>query len=310
LNIVFFGSSDFAIPTLQAMAAAKLSPMLVVTKPDAPRGRGKKIYPADVRIGAEELGMKVAQPEDVNAKEFLDQLRKLKPDVGVVVSFGVILGQELIDLPKKGCINAHASLLPKFRGAAPIEHAIRAGEKETGITIMRIVPELDAGDVLLMDKTPISPRENAGQLRERLATMAGASIVDALKRIKAGKDAYVPQDHTKATRAPKLEKEHGQIVWTKPAEDIDLLVRAFTPRPGAQTRLGSKRYIVLEGLVEEDHYGLGDPGRILSAGEEGIRVCTGKALYRIVRIKPENGRNMSAGEFVRGHPMSPDARLG
>jgi methionyl-tRNA formyltransferase len=310
LKTVFFGSSDFAIPTLQALQAAKLAPDLVVTKPDAPRGRGRKIYAAEVRLAAEELGLECVQPEDVHAAEFLGELGKLEPDLAIVVSYGTKFKPELLALPRKGCINAHASLLPRYRGAAPIQHALRAGDKETGITIIRMNEEMDAGDILLQRETTIGARENAGQLRERLAAMAGDVMVEAVKVIKSGKEKYAPQDPRKATKAPAIEKQDGVVSWKLPATEIDLLVRAMTPKPGAQTRLGAKRFIVMEGEVEQDLYGLGVPGGIQSAGEEGIRVCTGKDLYRITRIKPENGRNMTAGEFVRGHPLPPDARFG
>lgn len=310
LKIVFFGSSDFALPSLRALAAAGMAPALVVTKPDAPRGRGRKIYPSEVRLGAEELGLAVAQPADVHAPESLERLHELQPDVGVVVSYGVILRPELIALPRHGMLNAHASLLPLYRGAAPIQRAILTGERETGVTIMRIVPELDAGDVLLVERTPIGPRENAGELRERLAELSGRALVKALQILAAGKAKFVPQDHKLATLAPKVEKHHGVIPWRLPALEIDRLVRAMTPKPGAQTRLGARRFIVMAGEVEPDNYGMGMPGAIQSAGEEGIRVCTGKDLFRITRIKPENGRNMTAGEFVRGHPLPPDARFG
>ena len=310
MKIVFFGSSDFAIPSLAALKEAGLAPDLVVTKPDAPRGRGKKIYEAELKEGADELGLECVQPPDVHAPEFIKKLKALKPDVLVVVSYGVILQPELITLPKRATINAHASLLPLYRGAAPVQRAILEGKKETGITVMRIVDQLDAGDVMLADKLPIDPKENAGQLRTRLAQLAGKSLVKALQLIDAGKEHWTPQDHAKASHAPKVLKEHGLIDWKQPAEKIALLVRAMTPKPGAQTRLGSKRYIVIEGEVEADLYGLGVPGLIQSGGEEGIRVCTGKDLYRITRIKPENGRNMSSGEFVRGHPLAPDARFG
>lgn len=280
-----------------------------MTKPDAPRGRGRKIYPAELRLEAEELGLPFAQPEDVHDLAFLDRLREIGPDVGVVVSYGVILQKELIDLPVHGCINAHASLLPAYRGAAPIEHCLREGCEETGITIMRIVEELDAGDIVLQEKTAIGPRETAGQLRTRLAELSGKVLVTALGEIVNGGVTYTPQDASKATHAPKIHKPDGVIDWTKTAVEIDRLVRAMTPKPGAQTRLGAKRFIIMEGEVEEDLYGMGMPGGILSAGEEGIRVCTGKELLRITRIKPDNGRNMTAGEFVRGHPLPPDARF-
>lgn len=310
MRIVFFGSSDFAIPSLQALKEGGFAPTLVVTKPDAPRGRGRKIYDSEVKLAAEELGLPFAQPVDPHGEEFLAQLAALKPDLGVVVSYGVILKDELLGLPPKGLINAHASLLPRYRGAAPIQRAIRAGEASTGVTIMRIVQELDAGDMLLQQATPIGATENAGALRERLADLSGKALLEALALIKAGKDKYTPQDPKLATYAPKVEKEHGLIDWRLPAKEVDLLVRAMTPKPGAQTRLGNKRFIVMEGTVEQDLYGMGIPGGLQSSGEEGIRVCTGKDLYRITRIKPDNGRNMTAGEFVRGHHIAPDARFG
>lgn len=310
LRIVFFGSSDFAIPSLEALKEGGHAPELVVTKPDAPRGRGRKIYDSEVKLAASELGLPFAQPDDPHAPEFLDRLRSLEPDLGIVVSYGVILKRELLDLPKKGNLNAHASLLPLFRGAAPIQHAIRQGHTETGVTIIRLVEALDAGDMLLQERTPIGPQENAGALRERLAKLAGKALVRAIAAIEKGGETWTPQDESKVTWAPKVEKEHGVINWKKPAKDIDLLVRAMTPKPGAQTRLGSKRFIVMEGTVEQDLYGMGIPGGLQSSGEEGIRVCTGKDLYRITRIKPDNGRNMTAGEFVRGHHIAPDARFG
>lgn len=310
MRIVFFGSSDFAIPSLQALKEGGFAPDLVVTKPDAPRGRGRKIYDSEVKLAAEELGLPFAQPDDPHAEDFLAKLKALKPDLGVVVSYGVILKPELLGLPAKGLINAHASLLPRYRGAAPIQRAIRAGESTTGVTIMRIVQELDAGDMLLQHSTPIGATEHAGALRERLAELSGKALVEALGLIQKGKDQYTPQDAKLATHAPKVEKEHGVIDWRLPAKEIDLLVRAMTPKPGAQTRLGNKRFIVMEGTVEQDLYGMGIPGALQSSGEEGIRVVTGKDLYRITRIKPDNGRNMTAGEFVRGHHIAPDARFG
>jgi methionyl-tRNA formyltransferase len=310
LKIVFFGSSDFALPTLRALKEASFAPEVVVTKPDSPRGRGRKIYPAEVRLEAEELKLRCEQPDDVNSPEFIAALQKRQPDVAVVVSFGAKFVPELLAVPKLGCINAHASLLPLYRGAAPIQHAIRDGQTKTGISIMRMNEELDAGDVMLQEETAIEPRETAGQLRERMADLAGKTVVQAMKLLAAGKAKFKPQDPDKATRAPSVQKPDGVISWRLPAQQIDLLVRAMTPKPGAQTRLGAKRYIVMEGEIEQDLYGLGVPGLVQSAGEEGIRVCTGKDLYRIIRIKPENGRNMTAGEFVRGHVIPPDARFG
>ena len=310
MRIVFFGTGDFAIPSLKALKENGLSPDLVVTKPDAPRGRGRKIYDAEVKLAANALELPCAQPVDPHDPEFYERLQALKPDVGVVISYGVILKQEMLDLPTHGMINAHASLLPLYRGAAPIQRCMREGHQETGISVMKITEKLDAGDVILVEKTDIGATETAGQLRVRLAELSGKALVAALVAIRDGKASYTPQDHSKASYAPKIEKEHGVIDWTLPAAEVDLLVRSMTPKPGAQTRLGNKRFIVMEGTVEQDLYGMGIPGALQSSGEEGIRVCTGKDLYRITRIKPDNGRNMTAGEFVRGHQIAPDARFG
>jgi methionyl-tRNA formyltransferase len=308
LRIVFFGSSDFAIPSLKALKEGGFSPDLVVTKPDAPRGRGRKIYEAEVKLAALDLELTCDQPLDPHDPEFLAKLKELQPDIGVVISYGVILTPEMLAIPKHGMINAHASILPLYRGAAPVQRVIRDGHPETGVTVMKIADKLDAGDVILTETTPIGATENSGQLRVRLADLSGTALVKALTVIKDGTATYTPQDHSKATYAPKVEKEHGVIDWKLPAIEVDLLVRSMTPKPGAQTRLGNKRFIVIEGQVEQDLYGMGIPGGLQSSGEEGIRVCTGKDLYRITRIKPDNGRNMTAGEFVRGHHIAPDAR--
>lgn len=310
MRIVFFGTGDFAIPSLKALKEGGLSPELVVTKPDAPRGRGRKIYDAEVKLAANELELPCAQPADPHDPEFLEQVRALEPDVGVVISYGVILKPELMGIPSHGMINAHASLLPLYRGAAPIQRCLRDGHQETGVTVMKIADKLDAGDVMLTEKTEIGGTETAGKLRGRLAELSGEALVKAIHQLADGTATYTPQDHDKASYAPKIEKEHGVIDWSLPAVEVDLLVRAMTPKPGAQTRLGNKRFIVMEGTVEQDLYGMGIPGGLQSSGEEGIRVCTGKDLYRITRIKPDNGRNMTAGEFVRGHQIAPDARFG
>ncbi|MEM7203809.1 MAG: methionyl-tRNA formyltransferase [Planctomycetota bacterium] len=310
MKIVFFGSSDFARPALRVLTEAGLAPTLVVTKPDAPRGRGRKIYPAEVKLEAEDLKLTYEQPEDPNAPDFVAKLAAEKFDLGVVISYGVIMSEALFAAPAKGCINAHASLLPLYRGAAPIQHCLKDGHTKTGISVMRIAEKLDAGAVMLQEETEIGDRENAGELRARLAELSGKTLVKALKLIDAGKEKWVEQDHDGATWARMIEKVDGVIDWTKPATEIDLLVRAMNPKPGAQTRLNARRFIVIQGEVEQDLYGAGVAGLIQTAGEEGIRVCTGKDLYRIIRIKPENGRNMTAGEWVRGHPVQPDARFG
>jgi methionyl-tRNA formyltransferase len=311
VNLIFFGTEDFPVASLKALVEAGLSPSLVVTKPDAPRGRGRKIYPQKMRLVAEDLELPCEQPESPLDPEFMEKLRALEPDLFVVVSYGVILSEEFLAIPSSGrCINVHASLLPRHRGAAPVHQAILSGDETTGISIMQIEKALDSGPVMLKKETPIDPRENSGQLFTRLADLGGEALVEALQILVKNEAEFVQQDHSLATRAPKLVKEDGHIDWKKSALEIDQLVRAFTPKPGSRTRFGPKRLIVLEGRIEEDNFGLGVPGGILTSGEEGIRVSTGSGIYRILRLKPENGRNMTAGEFARGHFIPPDARMG
>lgn len=310
MKTVFLGTDDFPVPTLKALAEAGLAPDLVVTKPDAPRGRGRKIYPQKVRLVAEELGIDCEQPEDVLAPDFLERLRSFAPDLILVVSFGRILSEEFLAIPSKYCLNVHGSLLPKYRGAAPVAHAVLAGDPTTGICVQRIAPKLDTGPLLHCVETEIGKNEHAGELYNRLAALAGDALVTALGMVKDGKDDFVDQDDALATRAPKLKKEDGYVNWEQEAVEIDRLVRGFTPKPGARTRFGPRKLILLEGRLEDDNFGLGMPGGVMTAGEEGIRVCTGKGIYRILRLKPENGRNMTAGEFVRGHNFPPDARFG
>ncbi|MFQ5506278.1 MAG: methionyl-tRNA formyltransferase [Planctomycetota bacterium] len=310
MKIVFLGSDDFPVPALRALTERGFAPDLVVTRPDAPRGRGRKIYPQKIRLVAEELGLECAQPEDVLDPAFMDSLRALAPDLVLVVSYGRILSEEFLEIPSRFCLNVHASLLPRYRGAAPIQHAIWSGDEETGVTVMRIEPTLDTGPILLVHRTPVGAEENAGELFARLSVLSGEALVEAIHQTEQAKVSFTPQDHSKASKAPKLTKEQGHISWTQSALEIDRQVRAFTPAPGARTRLGPRRLIILKGTLEEDNFGLGLPGRIMTAGEEGIRVCTGKDIFRILRLKPENGRNMSAGEFVRGHSLPPDTRLG
>ncbi len=310
LKTVFLGTDDFPIPALRALSEADLAPDLVVTKPDAPRGRGRKIYPQKVRLVAEELGLSCEQPEDCLAEGYLQRLRELAPDLILVVSFGRILNQNFLDIPSKYCLNVHGSLLPRHRGAAPVHQALLQGDETTGVTVQKIALKLDTGPILHVKETPIAPHENSGELYTRLSELSAQALVEALQIIESGKESFRDQDESEASYAPKLIKEDGHIDWKQPAEAIDRLVRAFTPKPAARTRFGPKKLIIEEGRIEEDNFGLNRPGAVLTAGEEGIRITTGEGLYRVLRLKPENGRKMTAGEFVRGHTIPPDAVFG
>lgn len=310
VKTVFLGTDDFPVPSLKALVESGRAPALVVSKPDGPRGRGRKIYPQKMRLVAEELGIECAQPGDVMDPEFMAKLRELAPDVIFVVSYGQILTEEFLAIPSKYCLNVHGSLLPRFRGASPVPHAILEGDEKTGVTVMKIEPTLDTGPILHLKETEIGKTENSGELFNRLATLGGEALVEACELIEQGKDEFRTQDDSLATKATKLKKEDGFINWENTAVEIDRLVRAFTPTPGSRTRFGPRKLIVLQGALEDDNFGLGMPGGVMTAGEEGIRICTGAGIYRILRLKPENGRNMTAGEFVRGHQMPPDARFG
>ncbi len=310
VKTVFIGTDDFPVPALRALNEAGLAPTLVVTKPDAPKGRGRKIYPQKMRLVAEELEIPCEQPEDCLAAEYMERLRELGADLFLVVSFGRILTQEFLDIPSKYCLNVHGSLLPRFRGAAPVHQAILQGDEVTGVTVQKIELKLDTGPILLKKETKIDPHEHSGMLFTRLAELGGEALVEAVQMIEAGKDSFEAQDESLACHAPKLIKEDGHINWKSSAVEIDRLVRAFTPKPAARTRFGTRKLIVEEGRIEEDMFGLREPGAVLTAGEEGIRITTGDGIYRILRLKPENGRKMTAGEFVRGHQIPPDARFG
>ncbi|HMQ22782.1 MAG TPA: methionyl-tRNA formyltransferase, partial [Planctomycetota bacterium] len=221
MKTVFLGTDDFPIPTLHALVAAKRAPDLVVTKADAPRGRGRKIYPQRVRLVAEELGIPCEQPEDVLEPAFLERLRDFAPDLILVVSFGRILNDAFLKIPKQFCLNVHGSLLPKFRGASPIAHAVLAGEELTGVTVQKIALKLDTGPILHRVETKIGKHEHAGELYNRLSKLAGDALVQALEKVEAGDIDFVAQDDAKASRAPKHEKEQGFIDWEKEAVEID-----------------------------------------------------------------------------------------
>ena len=290
------------------MVEAGREPLVVVTHPDRPVGRGRKIYPAPIRLVAEELGLPCRQPEDVNAPEFVKWLEGEKVDAALVISFGQIFSPALLAAPRLGCFNLHGSLLPRHRGAAPVRHAILAGDEESGVTVIKMTAKMDAGPMLLHRTLPIGPREKGGELRERVARLAGELVPETLTRLAGGELELVEQDEKEATYAGKLTREAGHLDWLQPALEIDRMVRAFNPQPGAFTNYTLKRLKILEGTVE-DFPSTADPGTLLSAGEEGIRVATGDVVYRITGVRPDGSRTMSAGEWVRGCRLVPDARF-
>lgn len=306
--IVFFGTPEFAVPSLEALVAAGLAPALVVSQPGRPAGRDRRLRQPAVARRARERGLPLAQPESVapgtpSGAELFERLRSLEPAVAVVAAFGQIFPAELLVLPRLGCINVHASLLPRHRGAAPVQAAIAAGDATTGVTTMLMDEGLDTGPILLERETPIGPRESAGELAERLARLGGELLVETLRGLEAGEIEPVPQDDARATYARRLTKEDGRIDWMLPAEAIERRLRAYDPWPGCFTRYRGERVKVLAARVADasDADGETAPGSVLGIGEDDLVVACGAgsalALERLQRAgrQPVSGRELANG---------------
>ncbi len=302
MNILFMGSAAFAVPTLRALAASRHRVLEVVSQPDKPAGRGRHLTPCPVAAAARELGLPLYQPPGVRKPEPLQHFRELSPELIVIVAYGKILPAELLAIPRRGAINVHASLLPRYRGAAPINWAIANGERESGVTTMFINEELDAGDILLAAATPIGDEENAAQLYERLAPMGAALLLQTLERLERGELKPVPQDPSQATFAPILCKEDGRIDWSLPAHAICNRIRGFAPWPGAFTSLDGKLVRVHRALAhEEPQQRL--PGTVIE-GSLRLMVAAGAGSLELLEVQPEGGRRMSVEAFLRGRAIA------
>ena len=295
LKIIFMGTPDFAVPSLAALAD-KTEIICVVTQPDRPKGRGYKLQPPPVKIFAEENNLRVIQPLKVKAPEVVEELAALKPDLIVVVAFGQILSQKILDIPRFGCINVHASLLPKYRGAAPIEWAIIRGEKVTGVTTMQMNAGLDTGDMLLKSEVKISDEMILPELRERLMTVGADLLLETLNRLQVGKLQPIKQDDSLSTYAPLLKKETGLIDWKKSAREIHNLVRGLY----GSARAG-KFKIWRTRLAEENL----SPAEIKIVGEKFF-VGTGDGALEILEIQAPNSKKLNAAEFLRGNKVGDD----
>ena len=301
-RIVFFGTPLFSTPTLENLLRGKDEVVAVVTQPDREKGRGRKIVPSPVKELALLHGIALLQPERVKEEPFHEALKALKPDLFVVVAYGKILPKSLLMIPRRGAVNVHASLLPRYRGASPISWAILRGEKKTGVTTMMMDEGMDTGAILLQREIPIGEEENAETLHDKLAPLGAELLVETVEKIKAGTIVPTPQDHSKATHAPPFSKEDGKIDWTREAGEIDRQVRAFYPWPGAFTDwegrlLKISRGRVREGAVQDR------PGRIVWVGSDFIEVVTGRGLFLIEEIQPEGKRRMRVRDFLSGHPI-------
>ncbi|HSC70993.1 MAG TPA: methionyl-tRNA formyltransferase [Candidatus Methylomirabilis sp.] len=307
LRVLFMGTPEFACPTLQKLIDRGEKLLAVVTQPDRPKGRGQQMQASPVKLLAERHGIPVLQPLKVRAPEFIDVVRELAPDLIVVIAFGQILPQRLLDIPRHGCINVHASLLPAYRGAAPINWCIINGETETGVTTMLMDAGLDTGDMLVKKATPIDPEENAQSLHDRLMVLGADALTETLDLLAAGKLVREKQDDARSCYAPMLNKEHGIIDWEKEPQAIKNLVRGVTPWPGAFTFLDGKQLKVFRVRVVE---GRGVPGEVLRADRTGLEVaCAGGSLF-IDELQLEGRKRLPASDFLAGMTITPGATMG
>jgi methionyl-tRNA formyltransferase len=302
MRVVFMGTPEIGVPALLALIEAGHDVIAVVTQPDRPRGRGGKVSAAPVKQAAVERGIPVLQPEKVRDPAFVEAFRALAPDVAVVIAFGQILPQALLDIPRFGCINVHASLLPKYRGAAPINWAIAHGDRETGLTTMRMDAGMDTGPTYLSVATPIGSEEDADDLARRLALLAGPLIVETLSRVEGGLSA-TPQDDARATRAPLLTREDGRIRWDRPAREIVNRVRAFVPWPGSATAYRGEPWKVVQARVGEARPREAAPGTILRVDGDSLLVAAGEGTVRVLALQVPGKRPMPVEAFLNGHPV-------
>ena len=309
MRIVFMGTSGFAAPILSALHR-RHQIIAVVTQPDRPTGRGQRVSESPIKREAVTSGLTVYQPERVREESFIGQLQTLGPiDVIVVAAFGQIIPKAILDLPRLGCVNAHASLLPKCRGAAPIQHALIQGETITGVTTMLMDPGVDTGPILLQQETDIAPDETAGELEIRLSDMAADLVPRTLDRLEDGSLTPTPQDDSKATLARPLRRKDAEVQWSTPARDIVNRIRAFTPRPGAYTTLqGSYLKIWRAAAIAEQHSER--PGLVIAISDSGIKVAAGISVVMLIEVQPENRNRMRACDFARGSRLAPGANLG
>jgi methionyl-tRNA formyltransferase len=310
LRVAFFGTPEFAVPTLEALLGSHHAVVGAVTQPDRPRGRGQRVSESPVKRVALAAGVPVLQPDRLKDEGFLASLRAWNADVGVVAAYGKILPAAVLDAPPLGLLNVHASLLPRHRGAAPVHRAVVAGDRETGVSIMRVVQALDAGGVFATAVRPIGPDDTSAEVERDLAQLGAGLLLRVLAQLASGTAVEVPQDDSAATYAHRLRKEEGAIDWRAPASVIHNQVRGLQPWPMAWTLLGGRRLIVIRTrAVPEDAPGGGAPGSIVHVAGDAVRVQTGAGLLDVLTVQPEGRRAMTARDFAAGHLGSGERRF-
>ena len=308
MRVLFWGTPDFATPPLRALLGEGFDVVGVVTQPDKPVGRSRsQLQPPPVKVVAEEEGIPVLQPVKPRGDEFIAQLRALEPDISVVVAYGHILSREVIDLPRRGTLNIHASLLPEYRGAAPIQAAIRDGLEWTGVTIMRMEQKLDAGPVILQLGTTVSADETYGDLAMRLSELGAAALIQALALVELGQAKETAQDDSQASYAAKIDRESTRVDWTRDAADVSRSIRAYDPRPGAYTTLRGAEVKLFGARLAEN--AAGQPGEVLAANADGLLVATATGAVLIAQVQPSGKKRMGADEWLRGRGVAVGQRF-
>jgi methionyl-tRNA formyltransferase len=303
MRILFWGTPEFATPALRALIGEDHEVVGVVTQPDRPQGRSRStLVPPPVKAIALEESIPVLQPERPRGEEFLAQIRALKPDVSVVVAYGHLLKQDVIDVPTRGTVNIHASLLPRWRGAAPIQAALLAGDTETGVSIQQMVLALDAGPVLFETRTPIAPDETAGELTERLAELGAVAIIECLALMQLDGITPVPQDESKVTMAVKIERAAARLNFAEPAAKVARMIRAYDPRPGAWASLRDAEVRLFGARALPDRRG--DAGEVLEIGEMGMVVACGEGAVAVETVHPAGKRRLAALDFAQGRGVA------
>lgn len=312
MKIIFMGTPDFAVAALDALCAAGQNVILAVTQPDRQKGRGRKVIQTPVSVCAQKWGVPVFQPARIREPEAVEKIRSLQPDLIVVAAFGQILPQELLDIPRLGCVNIHASLLPGLRGAAPIQWAVINGDAESGVTLMQMNAGLDTGDILFQEKVAIGPQETGESLYEKLAELGGQMIVRYLPSIESGDINPVPQDDERSSYAPMLRKEMGEIDWTMPAAQIERRLRGMLPWPGAYTKLDGHVLKVWKAEVAEPEQDAGPvlPGTVLYTDKSRICVRTGDGVLALLEVQAEGKKRMGTDAFLRGTKIPAGTLLG
>jgi methionyl-tRNA formyltransferase len=307
-RIIFMGTPAYAVPTLKAIHHSPHRLELVITQPDRPKGRGRKVFPPPVKQTARELGYDVIQPAKIKTREFAESLKQIRPDLLVVVAYGRILPKSILDVPRLGAVNVHASLLPKYRGAAPIQWAVINGEKETGITTMWMDEGMDTGDILLTATEPIDPGDTAASLHDRLAQLGAVVLLKTLEKLADNTLTPVAQDHSQATLAPMLKKADGRIDWHQTAAQIERFVRGVYPWPGAFTFHAEERLKIYRAEALSPSTGA-VPGTVMDGFPDELRIATGSGALLIHEIQGESGKRLPIETFLRGHAMIPGTVL-